>query len=836
MGDYISRAIASFFESLLYYIGSFLCEIVDFMYMLFQKFAGVEPVTYRNGKISMFDVLFGNSQIKTIYWGMATIGTILTIFFAILAVTKKSVDIDDKMKSSHSGILRGAFKSIMIIVSMNFILVGTISATNVLLEQVSYLFNNAPALSQVTEITYTEEQFATMARVCNTIGNHALSPSRLNRYNINSCYNEIREDMLKLERQHVFDIDYEVYKEQTQNSWQYVLSKVAASMDLSQEASANVYYESLETAMEEAFVVIDNNNNFYPLRQYSVPAAPAITNSNTPFGAMLFLSATFDASKKGLNGSKASLTDSVRGKYITGSKDYTNKDDVESDFDLDFSKFNHLTLIIAAIFIGRQFIEILIDCIVRIFNLLLLYLSEPLFASTLPLDEGSKFRQWTLSFVIQSFSIIGVVMTLRLYMLFIPIVMSSDLVILDSSFGNMIAKVIFMIAGAMAVKGASRLITSILAEQAGMSAIHAGSVGGQVTSKLSNMATSLGKDVFGSSGGKNKSAANKKGEEKGKEEENKDSKGSEGGEGGKDGTGSSSGDSGHLSKSAAGEINKGATEATGGSGKDAKLPGTAAADKGGGGDKGGESAGDALKGSAAGGEGGDSDGGSGGGSSDDGFEGRKRSGSVSNPSRGSLSLDDPDDSGPEPAGRGRSYSVGGDPSDEPGNSDGGEGEPLEDMQDSNAESLPGPADAGDKADAKDDKEDDKKGEEDDDDEPGIIARAGLGALKHAANAASALASMAATGEASDGFVNDMIGQHNSNNKKKKKQAAEEASKKKANGGEKAAKGANNGSAPAKKTIPVPQSAEAKNTSSGNPSSESPKVDQSSDNSSPRRRV
>lgn len=695
---------------ILYFIGRGLCQLIDFMYSMFQKFAGVVPIVYKNGKVYLINVFFGNSEITTVYWGMATIGTVLTFFFAIIAVTKKSFDIDDKMKQTHGGIIRASVKSILIIVSMNFILVATISGTNVLLQQITYVFNNPGALSQVTEMEYTEEQYAIMARVCNNIGNHALTPSRANRYNINTCYNEIREDMLTLQKQNVFVMDYEASKQQNGDNWQYVLAKIANSADLTKDVSVNVFYPALDSAMTEAFTIIDNTKNFYPLRTYKVPKKPVITNEDTPFGAMLFLSASFDAALNGINGSEASLTDSVRGKYLEGKRNYCDVDQVEEDFDLNVTSFNHLTLIISCIFVGLQFVAILIDCVVRIFNMLLLYLTAPFFASTMPLDEGSKFKQWTLSFTIQTLSIIGTVITLRLYMLFVPIIMSSDLQILDGSFANMIAKVIFLVGGAMAAKGANRLITGILAEQAGMSAIHASNVGGAVASKLGSVAAGLGGVAYDAAGELFTGMGLFDGDGKGKGDKKK----------GKDGKKSEGG------KSEGNSVKDAATNAA----KDT-VKSAASGDAGGGGDAGGKSGGEGGK---AGGEGGGAG-----------------------------------DAAQKAGGDAVKSAVGAD-----GGADGGEGGDSEDG----------------------------KGK---DEGPGAARRMfgrlgdlGLQAMKETANAASAVATMAATGEASDGFIDGMVASHDQRERKRKEER-EEAKKKRA---------------------PSPQSNKAKQTQKGKKSDQS----------------
>ena len=48
------------------------------------------------------------------------------------------------------------------------------------MQQINYVFINADDLGEEQSITYTDEEYAAMARVLNTIGNFSLNPSYSN--------------------------------------------------------------------------------------------------------------------------------------------------------------------------------------------------------------------------------------------------------------------------------------------------------------------------------------------------------------------------------------------------------------------------------------------------------------------------------------------------------------------------------------------------------------------------------------------------------------------------------------------------------------------------------
>ena len=72
------------------------------------------------------------------------------------------------------------------------------------MQQINYMFSNSENLDIPVTIVYTDEQYAAMGRALNTIGNYSLVPAYSSRYNLNTCYNEIRQDLLYLQQQGVF--------------------------------------------------------------------------------------------------------------------------------------------------------------------------------------------------------------------------------------------------------------------------------------------------------------------------------------------------------------------------------------------------------------------------------------------------------------------------------------------------------------------------------------------------------------------------------------------------------------------------------------------------------
>ena len=458
----------------LYYVAVSCCWIIDLLYSMFEIMAGLSKVSYNGDFDYLINIFFSNTTVSKVYWGMALIGLAAGFAFAIAAVIKKMFDMGDKEKRSYGQILTGLFKSGLIILCMSLIITMVLNATTLLMQQVNYVFINADDLGEEKTITYTDEEYAAMARVLNTIGNFSLNPSYNNRYNLNKCFNEIRFDLQYLKQQGVFDFHYVTtdVEGNTIATWQSALQKIANSASLEQDLSLDVYHESVSNSILETMDLLKVNGSFKPLEEYQRKYQPS--RNSVPMDRFLFLMASMRAAKNDDYNKNPSLTDPLRGAYYYGEKSIYDLETVNEDFDIGIAALDYLILFLTCFKMLEILATIILNCIGRIFNMLMLYLISPLIISVSPLDDGGKFKQWTTAFIVQSFSVFGTVISMRVLLLFMPVVVDPKLVLFANPIANLLTKLIIVLAAFEVAEKATNLITGILADNAGWQSITAG--------------------------------------------------------------------------------------------------------------------------------------------------------------------------------------------------------------------------------------------------------------------------------------------------------------------------------------------------------------------------
>ena len=469
---------------LLYYLAVGCCWVINILYSMFEVMVGLSKVSYDGDFDYLINIFFSNTSVSKVYWGMALIGLAVGFAFAIAAVIKKIFDTSEKQKRSFGQILGSLFKSSLTIVCMSLIVTMVLNATTLLMQQINYVFIHSEDLGEAQTITYTDEEYAAMARALNTIGNFSLNPSYNNRFNLNKCFNEIRLDLQYLKQQGVFEAHYLTTDVQgnTIATWQSALQRIANSSSLDRDLSMDVYHESVSKSILEAMELLKVNGSFKPLEQYQRHYQP--TRSSLPMDRFLFLMATLRAAKNVDYNTNPSLTDPLRGAYYFGEKSIYDLETVNEDFDIGIAAFDYLVLFLTCLKMLQILVTIILNCVARIFNMLLLYLISPLIVSVSPLDDGGKFKQWTTAFVVQSFSVFGTVISMRVLLLFMPVVLDSNLVIITNPVGNFLAKLVIVLGAFEVSEKATSLITGILADNAGWQSITAGDMSGTSRSAL----------------------------------------------------------------------------------------------------------------------------------------------------------------------------------------------------------------------------------------------------------------------------------------------------------------------------------------------------------------
>ncbi len=477
----ISYILDNILAKLFYVIEKVICKAVGYMQQLFDVFTGTAMVTYDNSDSYLINVFFGNKAVAGIYWGMAAIGIVLSFVFALTAVVRKMFDLDDKAKHTFGQILRGLLKSILIILSLNVAMTVVITSTNVLMKSVTDIFDKNVQLTEGNpHIDFTNEQFAAMSRIFNTVGNYSLNPSYLSRYNLNTCYNDIRGDLKYLSDTGMFKYDYEEPDKaggKAETTWQSVLQELALAADFNKEVPVDNYNEGIANALSNCMNILKTNSGFHALESFD--RKNTYNRNNLALDRVLFVIGTMGigntaAARNEAFNKNPDLYDNLRKPYVLGTKDAFDIDQVNKDFSLSPSKMNYLVIYLAGTMILGVMALIILNCIVRIFNLLFMYLIAPPIIAVSPLDDGGKFRQWMTAFIVQVFSIFATVISMRLYLIFVPVIMSPNLHLSDNTFLDTLGKVLIIVAAAQAILKANGILTGILADQAGMQSIYAG--------------------------------------------------------------------------------------------------------------------------------------------------------------------------------------------------------------------------------------------------------------------------------------------------------------------------------------------------------------------------
>lgn len=479
VGDAIITAISNFIGMLMYYFTCALMWLVGILQELFNVFSGTDKVRYNGRATYLVDVFFQNKSVQNVYWGVALIGIVFVFVFTIFAVIRKTFDIDDKQQKSMGGILRGTFKSVLIMLILSFALSAALNLSNVVINRISYIFDNADSLTQEREIHFTDDQYATMARIYKTIGEYSLNPSYNSQYNLNSCYNAIRPDLHYLVQQGVFNFVY-ITKDSSGkevDTWQSVLQELVYASDSSRELKMDVTYGEVNESLLKIMKILRSNANFRPLSDYESGYTVADT---VGLDRVLFLTGTGSAAKNSRYNENPYLTDGLRGAFFSGEKSIYSFSDVKGAFDIGITGISYIFIWVLAYFTLRNLLRCIFACVARLFTMVSLYIIAPLTVSTMPMDDGGKFKQWMITMTVQGLGVLGVIIPMRLVILFAPIILSSDLQLFDSVTLNFIAKALLVVGGLEAVEGFSGLVNGILADSASMQAVHNGGLSSSI--------------------------------------------------------------------------------------------------------------------------------------------------------------------------------------------------------------------------------------------------------------------------------------------------------------------------------------------------------------------
>lgn len=133
---------------------------------------------------------------------------------------------------------------------------------------------------------------------------------------------------------------------------------------------------------------------------------------------------------------------------------------------------NYLIGLLCAIVGLFIFLVICLSFVVKIFEILVLYLIAPFFTASIPLDSGMSFKKWRNMLVAKVIVGYSVLVMVNIFFLLAPLIVSDSFLLFEGSDFSVIvddiyAKILFILAGLLAISRSDELITQLVNWEAG---------------------------------------------------------------------------------------------------------------------------------------------------------------------------------------------------------------------------------------------------------------------------------------------------------------------------------------------------------------------------------
>lgn len=112
--------------------------------------------------------------------------------------------------------------------------------------------------------------------------------------------------------------------------------------------------------------------------------------------------------------------------------------------------FMYLPALISGIALTIALIIAILNLAKRVFEIIYLYFCMPVSMSTLPLDDGARFKNWREQFVTKIILAYGAVLSVNVFVLLLPLIQSMSIPSVGS-FGNAVFTIFMIVGGAMLI-------------------------------------------------------------------------------------------------------------------------------------------------------------------------------------------------------------------------------------------------------------------------------------------------------------------------------------------------------------------------------------------------
>jgi hypothetical protein len=132
--------------------------------------------------------------------------------------------------------------------------------------------------------------------------------------------------------------------------------------------------------------------------------------------------------------------------------------------------FMYLPAMVASIAVAIVMIVAALNLAKRVYEIVLMYIIMPVSMSTLPLDDGARFKVWRETFITKIIIAYGTIFAVNVFILLLPIITKMKIENMGS-FGNSLFLIFMIVGGAMLVPAGQALFARLFGQADDM---HAG--------------------------------------------------------------------------------------------------------------------------------------------------------------------------------------------------------------------------------------------------------------------------------------------------------------------------------------------------------------------------
>lgn len=122
--------------------------------------------------------------------------------------------------------------------------------------------------------------------------------------------------------------------------------------------------------------------------------------------------------------------------------------------------FMYLPSMIASIALGIALIVAILNLAKRVYEIIFMYFCMPVSMSTLPLDDGARFKNWREQFVTKIILAYGTVLSVNIFVLLLPLIQQMSLPGVGG-FGNSLFLIFMIVGGAMVIPAGQTLFAKL---------------------------------------------------------------------------------------------------------------------------------------------------------------------------------------------------------------------------------------------------------------------------------------------------------------------------------------------------------------------------------------